>query len=556
MINPIHLFAAVTGMVSVALAAPHSVTYPVKPTSISAIENIPADYAEMISDDAIAIAWAPDIKSLFATANQEIKWLGVVPFPTTMNDLFDGMMTSDLTIPTDTPVIAWAEFAKGPTGAGPMDVIPFVALKIPGANEKNINAASGTKIFFDGDMVIAAQGDVSNWSKPAKPSTRLVSCLPNKPIAVAVDIAKVWKQQGSQLKMLSNFAVMGLQMSFADSMDTAKSEDRVSIRKTQQLISNFTGSIMNGLMAQMASMDFMTMSLEVARDDFQIQMDFIFNDDLGLDDGVPSKLITDLPGDMTLYGAMSASVARSIFDLELELMDSMMTGLNKNQQSEMDAVAGQTKDLVNSLTGGVAVAVRLDKGLAINKWTELGVKDADAFISSYSTLAQKLSKINMGIEMESTGKDKWSMDINGKTLSKSMSNYFMGNQIPNNFDLDIDLSMVSKGRDVVVAKALTPNASFTDGEGSQQDWLQPPVGRALIGGLVLNFQELLLSVMNSMESPEEAKVIEAVKEMPHPLVIQGSAKDKSFRIDISGFQLGIILPALGKARQVAEERVN
>ncbi|MCH2160563.1 MAG: hypothetical protein MK085_01680 [Phycisphaerales bacterium] len=552
----ISMFAGIAGLASVALATPNPLPLPTTPASVSLAVDMPADYAALISEDAIAVAWVGDLESFIKTAKQGNPAVQALPLPTSMNEMFESLMHSDRAIPMSTPILAWLEFGKNPAGAGAGDPKAFVAMKISGANENNTAAMSGTTLFFEGDMVIAAQGDSAEWSKPAKPSTRLTSLLPEKPVAIAADIAMIWKEQGSQIQMMGGFGAMAAQMALMEQMQGAKPEHQKSMRKAQQNIGQIMRSAMNGLFGQFREMTFMTMSFDVDNANAEIEMDFMFQNDLGLDQGVASEMISDLPGGMTMYAAMNDKLARALFGMDMGLMDAMMVGLDKTQQGELDAVMQHTDDLMNSITGGMTMAMHMDKS-GMSKWSELAVQNSSEFISNYGLIAGQFSKVDMGIDMKNTGKGRWSIDIDGEKLGKTMDNAIMGQELSTEWGASMDLTMTNKGGNVVVAKVLPPNGAFPSSDSKEQDHLNPPAGRALVGGLVMDLPQLFYMAMD-WDNPNQDMTRSMLDQMlgAQPLVIQGSARGNSMRIDISGLQFALAIPAMAQAREQAQQRLN
>lgn len=567
MLKSISCIAGVAGMTAVALASPNPLPLHGTTTSESIVQEVPADYASLVSDDAVAVVWIGDLESFLksvvktlmpnpgAIANTNYS-PPPIPIPPSFNSILEGVIHSDITIPTSTPILAWLTFDKTPDGQGTDTPNPYFAMKVSGANEQNTKAMSDTTVFFDGDMVIFTQGNNVKWSKPAKSSTQLIDRLPKqKPVAVAADIAKIWKGQGSQIQMMGGLAAMAAQGTLMQPMQGETPEQQKSMRTAQQKISQMMRSGMDELFGQIAKMTFMTMSIDMEDPSSEMQMDFQFKDDLGLDQGVESSLISDLPDGMMLYAGLNAKFAQCLLGLDMGLMDAIMVGLDKTQSSELDAVMQRATELNKSITGGLTMALDINSS-GTSKWTEISVQNAADFISGFGQISKQFSNVDMGIDMKETGKDQWSMKIDDKKLGESVNNAIMGQHLSTEWGTDLNLTMTSKGNNVVVAKVLPPDGSFPSGNNSKlRTLLNPPAGHALVGAISLDLPALF-SMIIELENPNRKPPRKELQQIfgNHPLLIRGSAKENSMRIDISGLQLALTLPAMARAREMARER--
>ena len=545
----ISMFAGVLSVAAVATASPNPLSHPNTSTISETAGQVPAEFASLVSEDAIAVAWIADPGSFVNSISRYLP--AGMPIPPSMNPVLSSVMHSDQQIPMSTSVMIWLESSKGPTGQTAGDPKAFIAMKLPGADSKNTHGMMGTTLIFEGDMVIAAQGDSVKWSKPDKSNARLVNGLPNKPVAVAADIAQIWKEQGSQLQMLGGFGAMAAQMQLMQQTQNAQGnpDQQKSMRQMQQKAGQMMRSGMNGMFGVIAKMTFMTMSIDVEQGVGDIEMDFMFSENIGLDQGVADNLIAKLPAGMPMYMAMNSKFFQGMMGLETGIMEAMMTGLDAKQRTDFDSAMQMNTSLMNSVTEGIAVGLNVDNN-GMSKWVEIGVDDANGFISGFGPVASKFSATDMGFNMKETGKGQWAIDVDGSKLGKSMGNAIMGQELSREWGASAELTMSSQGKNTVVAKVLSANNTFPSSTNTAiRNLLKPPAGRSLVGAMAMDLREIVAIAVEqskAKDAPSPAQIRgmgEAV-----PFKIQGSAKGDSMRID-----LAIGLEGLGQFVEAAEQ---
>lgn len=494
-------------------------------------EGMPAKFSSLISNDAMAVLWAGNPGGFIEEIEKFVP--PVLPIPSSMNDLFSDMMHSDLKIPMTDSVMVWVEagkqFGRGQVG----DPQVFLAVDLPGANENNTHAMSGATVHFSGDMVILAQGDSVEWSKPENGDNRLISRLPNQPIGVAVDVKRIWKDHGSQLQMLGGFGAMAAQMAMMEQTQGGSREDQARMRKVQQKVGETSRTAMSGMFDAIKNMDYMTMSLGMDDSLLDMTMDFVCNDECSMSQGVNQKLIDELPAGMGMYAAMNGQFMQSMTKMDMGLMNTLMNGLSKEEHKSVATTSQAFADLFTSITGGVTTAMSFGKD-GMTKWAEVEVGNSKDFIKGYEVAAQDFDQLDLGINMSSTGTGKWKMTVDGEKFGKTMGDPEAGEMLTREFGGELMLTMSPETNSIVTAKVLPPNGSFPTGKDTGvRSMLNPPKGRNLIAATSMDLRSMLAAAV-MMAKPAGAPSPEQIRKMGEPvgMVVKGSAKGKSMQVNI------------------------
>ena len=501
--------------------------------------EVPGNYSELISTDAYGAMWIPDFDGMLASARPMLPPGSGAP--ASMKELLTTLMSIDPSVKPGKSLIAWATAGPSMGGARPGDPIIHIAISAPGANAQNTHAGHDTTLFFDGDMIIAAQGTNAEWKKPQKgASCRLIPLLPDTPIAMAFDIKNIWTDQGQQIQMLGGFGAMAAQMALMNQSPNADAKEQARMREEQKKIGEVMRSSMAGIFNLLKTMDTMTLGVRMDNPMLGIKADFNFMEAVASGSGVDSALIERLAGGMPIYAAMNAKLTQWATRLEYNLESALMSGLSKKQHAEFDAIIPMAVALADTITGGIAMSIDANDD-TIHETIELKVQDSTEFINGLGLLMSQVDQIDMGVNSSNTGENTWKVNFDGQKLASSMNRPEMSDMAHNPLMKNgMTLDVTGKGK-FVSAKATMGTGA--DAKGSDmtrvRDMLKTPRGHDLVLGLAMDMQEVMMTI-EKMMAPNANGNKKTATMTPVPMAILGTSNGNTFSISFQSDVAGLM----------------
>lgn len=496
--------------------------------------DIPKEYSELIPTDAYAVGWVGDVKGIISVFNEVMPPEGHIP--SKPKELLSSIISFDPNVQVGNSVIGWSVAGPSEGGGRPGDPMIFLAVSAPGANAKNTHAGSDTTLHFSNDMVIASQGMNTKWEQPTGAPNRLIKDINSDPISIAVDVKEIWKDQGQQIQMLGGFGAMAAQMSLMQQAQNGDPDEQARARAAQKKIGEVMRDSLSGVFELLKSMDTMTLSMGLKKDGMMsVTSHFNFMEDVNAGSGVTTKVIDATPGGMPIYYSMNAKMQQWLINLDLNLEDALMIGLDKKQQAELDAILPMITDLSDTITGGMMMGIDIHpRGLQ-----EVGVfqvQDSREFINGLGLVMAQLDKVDMGWNSTKNSNGNWAIKMDGKKLAKSFANpeMQMVDELPL-FNNGINIQLTGKDDLVHIVVDMGPPAVKETGHDYfVRDMLKPADSENLIVGFAIDIRELVLKAMTvAPVSPQDAAKVNqlfAREKAPVPIKLLGTSEGKTFTI--------------------------
>ena len=534
-------------------------------------ENIPPEYAALVPEDAAVVLWVADPQALLDEYKADAESMHAPgEIPNSMNQVFDYVFKSNVTIPISEPVIIWVDHLPKP-GARGKDVRATGAFKAAGANAQNVTALPGQKVFFSGDMMIMRKAELGPWSKPEKPNTRLTSALPTADVVAAFD----GKQMSAELEIaMRQFGALGMVMAqglMKEREQAAKPEDRALVKRTQQQGFTAMQRLINGTMDGMKRVDVMTLAVNLKKGDLQLDLDMHYPTRIQKDYGVEMSLIEAVPGGMPVYLALDQAAIRWVSEMKHDFMEILlvMDAAQIKLYEKMGKQAAKLTSLLNNgIAGGIGIGDRYE-------WMVMNVSDLNTFMRGADELMKEVNDLSIGVKTKQTSKHSWAIDVDGAKIAKIFGGTpLVQEQHARSWGGRFDFSFETKGDRIISKRHPAGKPNFaTSSDTSVRDMLEPKDGGALIAGVSMNLAPLMHAagvaymeeaMHQNLQRDEKGnfpQIPAATEAIPFSMILTNpTQKSLSLQINIAAMKAvryGMMLTMAGKfAMEEAESKAK
>ncbi|MEC8733983.1 MAG: hypothetical protein VXX86_03330 [Planctomycetota bacterium] len=368
---------------------------------------VPEEYAALVGADTKFAVYLKEPAKMIGLVN------GMIPegskVPTTIEEFFEGVVTSDTKTPVDQPILVWGSQMPSLFMHGNV----HIATRVPKDVVGKITVAKDDSVDFVGDiMVLTIAADKNGWSKPAKAGSPVLDAMPDAGLAISIEGKQVGTQLGDMDMMPSGMFMEWVNARLGSFSQGAKRYADPALTAALQGVGKDVSTLVNQLSSPLKSTEMLGLAIDLDSTTLSVKASVHLGKELEFGGTFNPYLTSQLPEGMPMYLALGSDALRWITQLEFDMIEGFT--LTKTEQVKKFAALGKTWQQMVAQQRGAAAAMTLDTKY---QWINFDVKDTDEYVKLSDQVMSQVGTLDIGVDVSKRSARSWKMVVDGKEVA-------------------------------------------------------------------------------------------------------------------------------------------